>query len=138
MNKNCSFVKKIFLLQTDTQIDNPASVEQDNATDEEEGAILDRTHSGKVNFIYQMDVTDSRKNSVLACWISDNDINDMKSITLSKAKIKAVNDVLNDCSEWVLRASANRRWLNKQRYKTQKQRAKELMDQLSRPIEFTV
>lgn len=82
------------MLQTDTQIDNPESVEQDNATDEEEGASLDRTLSGKVIFNYQMDATDSRKNSVLACWISDNNINDMKSITLSKSKIKAINYVV--------------------------------------------
>lgn len=85
---------------------------------------------GRVNFLYQMDTNDSIKNSILACWISNNNIQDIKSVTLSKNKVKHINDVMGQCGDWVLKASRNRKWLNKQKFKTNKNKTKMMYDQL--------
>lgn len=108
----------------------PSYMTQQQLSEIENRTENNQETSGRVNLIYQMDVIDSTKNSIIACWLTNNNTQDVKSITLSKSKMISVNNVLNDCGNWVLKASKNKKWLNKHKYKTQKMKEKLLNMQL--------
>lgn len=104
-NKSC-------LLSELTDADNAA-----NST--ANGDNLDGTRT-RVNIIYQMDTGDTSKNSIIACWITNNDIDDIKSVRLNKTKIKNISKVLDCCSDWIIKAPKNLKWIRKQKLKKPK------------------
>lgn len=86
--------------------------------------------SSRFNLVYQMDMSNTSRNSILACWISDQNVDDVKSITLSKMRLKSITNVLDNCSDWALKAKKNVKWLEKQKYQTRKVKDKKIQQLL--------
>lgn len=98
-----------------------------SSDDDEESSLHT---SSRFNLVYQMDMSNTSRNSILACWISDQNVDDVKTITLSKMRLKSITNVLDSCSDWALKARKNVKWLEKQKYQTRKVKDKKFQQLL--------
>lgn len=65
-------------------------------------------HRASVNIVCQI----TSRNSIIACWLSDDNKEDIKSVRLSKKHLRDLSHILSKCNEKVHNMKSTKQWID--------------------------